>query len=205
MRRVTLAVVAAVGLLLVGSLVVLAQAGQLRVLQPAVVTVNQAVPVSVTLGGLVNGQQVTLTAPMTMQVALQIRLDGAGVAVAAQAVGAAQPAAASSGAVLSDARGVSYRVDVGAPFQLTQVASTENSLGWLSIVGEIKNTGPTTLQYVKALVTFYKDGKLVQVGEGYSKLDQIAPGQSAPFEVPTMIEADQVNAYTVQVQGRPVR
>jgi hypothetical protein len=204
MRRALLAVVAAVVLLLVGSLLALAQSAQLRLLQPAVVTISQAAPVMVTLGGIVNGQQVTLTAPMTMNVAVQVRLDGAGAAVAASAAPAAQPAA-STGTVMTDGRGVPYRVDVGAPFQLTQVTSTANSLGWISIVGEIKNTGPDTLQYVKALVTFYKNGKIVQVGEGYTKLDQIAPGQSAPFEVITMVAADQVNAYTVQVQGRPVR
>ena len=202
MRRAFLAVLFSVVLLVLGSLVVWGQGNSLRLLQPAVVTVQQAAPVVVTLGGVVNGQQVTLTAPMTMNVAVQVQLVGGGAAVTAVQ---AQPAAASSGAVLSDARGVPYRVDVSAPFQLTQVTSTENSLGWLSIVGEIKNTGPATLQYVKALVTFYKDGKMVGVAESYTKLDQIAPGQSAPFEVTTTTEAEQVNAYTVQVQGRPVR
>lgn len=204
MRRVGLAAVAAVVLLLVGSLIALAQSSQLRLLQPAVVTVQEAAPVQVTLGGIVGGQQVTLTAPMTVNVAVQVRLEGGGVVVAASAA-PAQAVAASTATVQNDTRGLPYRVDVGAPFALTQVASTANSLGWISIVGEIKNTGPDTLQYVKALVTFYKDGKIVQVGEGYSKLDRIAPGQSAPFEVATTVPAEQVNAYTVQVQGRAVR
>jgi len=63
MRRVSLAVVVAFVLLFVCALVVFGQGGTLRLLQPAVATINQSVPVQVTLGGIVNGQQVTLTAP----------------------------------------------------------------------------------------------------------------------------------------------
>jgi hypothetical protein len=209
MRRVLLAVVAAVVLLLVGSLMVFAQSGQLRLLQPTVVNVNQAVPVNVTLGGIVGGQQVTLTAPMTMQVALQIRLDGAGAVVAAsavpaQGVAAAQPAA-SAGTVLNDPRGVTYRVDVSAPFQLTQVASAVNSLDMASIVGEIKNAGSDEMQFVQAIVTFYKDGRIVNVGNGYTMVSKLAAGQSSPFQVVTTLGAADFNAYTVQVQGQKAR
>jgi hypothetical protein len=211
MRRAFFAVGLAAALLLVGSLVVLAQAGPLRLLQPAVVTISQAAPVQVTLGGIVGGQQVTLTAPMTMNVAVQVRLEGSGAVVTASAVQAAQPAqaaastGASAGPVLSDPRGVAYRVDVAAPFQLMQVSSAVNVFDSASVVGEIRNAGTQEMQFVKAVVTFYRDGKIVQVGEGYTKLDRLAPGQSSPFEVMTRLDISDFNAYTVQADGRAVR
>lgn len=205
MRRVLYALAVATVLLLGGALVVLAQGGAVSLLQPVVVTVNQAVPVNVTLGGVVNGQAVTLTAPMTMAIAVQVRLEGRGASVVAAQAAPAGTAPAAQGGVLRDLRGVQYKVDVRPPFELTQVGSTVSPVGWISVVGEVKNTGTVPLRYVKGIVTFYKDGKIVQVGEGYTKLDVLEPGQSAPFETILPLPADQVNAYTVQVQGREAK
>jgi hypothetical protein len=70
------------------------------------------------------------------------------------------------------------------------------------VIGEVKNTGASPMKFVKVIVTFYKDGKIAQVAETYTKLDVLAPGQSAPFEAMLTIPAEQVSAYTVQVQGR---
>lgn len=207
MRRTSLALAIAALLLVAASVVVAAQSVQLNVLQPAVVNVTQAVPVNVTLGGIVGGQQVTLTAPMTMNVALQVRLEGRGATVtaASAAPAPAGAAATSSGGVMRDSRGLQYKTDVRLPFELMQVSSAVNVFGTASVVGEIRNAGAQEMQFVKAIVTFYQDGKIVQVGEGYTKLAQLAPGQSSPFDVMTQLDIDDFNAYTVQVDGRSVR
>lgn len=200
MRKLLWVFVGVVGLLLVGGAGVVAQSS-LRLL-PTVVTVNQTVPTNVTLTGVVNGQAVTLTAPVNVSVSMQIRMESTGAVVAGQ-VAAAQPAAQI--ATQYDARNMAYRVDARPPLALLSATSNVNGLGWLEIVGEIQNNGAEPLQYVKAIVTFYKDGKVVETGNGYTSLDQLAPGQSSPFQVISTLKPDQVNAYMVQLQGRPVR
>lgn len=200
MRKLSWIFVGVVGLLLVGGVGVVAQSS-LRLL-PTVVTVNQTVPTNVTLTGVVNGQAVTLTAPVNVSVAMQIRLESTGAVVAGQV--ATTPPAAQI-ATQYDARNMAYRVDARPPLSLLSATSNVNGLGWLEIVGEIQNIGAEPLQYVKAIVTFYKDGKIVATADGYTSLDQLAQGQSSPFQVISTLKPEQANAYMVQLQGRPVR
>lgn len=206
MRRTTFTLFIAFGLFLLSAVLVAAQSTQLNMLQPAVVNVTQAVPVNVTLGGLVGGQMVTLTAPMTMNVALQVRLEGRGATVTA--VGQAAPAqvaavAASPGTVYNDGRGIPYKAEVPSPFVLTQLTSRINSLDMTEIVGEIKNAGPEKVKKPEIIVTFYKDGKIVSVDRGYMMLDELTPGQSSPFQLmATSVGPGQMNAYTIQLQKR---
>lgn len=199
--RVVSIVVGAVLLALAGVVGVAAQAS-FRLL-PTVVTVNQVVPTNVTLTGVVNGQAVTLTAPVNVTVAMQIKLESTGATVAGQP-GASAPIVATP-TTQRDARNIPYRVDTRPPLALLSATSNVNGLGWVEIVGEIQNTGAETLQYVKAVVTLYKDGKVVDTTDGYASLDQLAPGQSSPFQAISTLEDSQVNAYMIQLQGRPVR
>lgn len=200
MRKLLWVFVGVVGLLLVGVVGVVAQSS-LRLL-PTVVTVNQTVPTNVTLTGVVNGQALTLTAPVNVSVSMQIRLESTGVVVAGQ-VAAPQPAAQI--ATQYDARNMAYRVDARPPLALLSATSNVNGLGWLEIVGEIQNDGAESLRFVKAVVTFYKDGKVVETGNGYTSLDQLAPGQSSPFQLMSTLKPEQANAYLIQLQGSPVR
>ena len=78
MRRVFNALAVAVVLLLGGVLVVLGQGGAVRLLEPVVVRVDQAVPAVVSLAGVVDGQAVTLTAPVTVAVQVEVRIAGSG-------------------------------------------------------------------------------------------------------------------------------
>lgn len=209
MKRGVLVVVVASAMVLMAVLALQAQASVVSLLQPVVVNVNQAVPVNVTVGGVVGGQVVTLTAPMTMNVAVQVQLVGRAAAVVAAQAAPAQPApsapATAAGTIYHDSRGIPYKLDVRAPYQLTQIESSVDGLGEVNIIGEIRNTGPDTLQYVKAIITFYKDGKIIDLGEGYTKLDRLTPGQSSPFMVPTSMKPDQVHAFTVQIDGQKAR
>ncbi len=199
MRRVSFVVVGVAVLLLASVAGVVAQSS-FRLL-PTVVTVNQVVPTTVTMMGVVNGQAVTLTAPINVAVAMQIKLEPTGATVTGQP----SAAAATAPTTQNDSRGIPYRVDTRPPLALLSATSSVNSLGWIEIVGEIQNTGAESLQYVKAIVTLYKDGKVIGTMDGYTSLDQLAPGQSSPFRATSALKGDQVNAYMIQLQGRPVR
>jgi hypothetical protein len=56
--------------------------------------------------------------------------------------------------------------------------------GSVTASGQVRNTGSVAVKYVKVTVGLYDaDGKLLAVGDGFAKLDQIPPGGSAPFSV----------------------
>ena len=76
-------IVLAVGLALVLGATALGQGGQLAgLVQPQVVSIEQLVPVDVTLAvPLDDGSVVTATAPITVGISLQVKIDGAGVVI----------------------------------------------------------------------------------------------------------------------------
>jgi hypothetical protein len=203
MQRTPVAILLALGAILV--VVVTAVAQSSFQLLPTVVNVNQVVPTTITIAGVVNGQTVTLTAPVNVTVAMQIKLDAANASSTAQTA-AQQVAVQAATQTQYDSRNVPYRTDARPPFVLLQVDSNLTGYGDTAlIVGEILNNGAQETQFVKAVVTFYKDGKIVSSAEGYTSLDRLASGQSSPFQVLSQLSGDQFNAYAVQVQGRAVR
>lgn len=63
-------------------------------------------------------------------------------------------------------------------------SSYTDSIGWMHVVGEIKNIGSGTANYVKVIATFYDEtGKVVAAEFAYSNPSDIEPGQKAPFEI----------------------
>lgn len=59
-----------------------------------------------------------------------------------------------------------------------------DSIGWMHVVGEIKNIGTETANYVKVIATFYDEaGKVVAAEFTFSDPSDIEPGQKAPFEI----------------------
>lgn len=59
-----------------------------------------------------------------------------------------------------------------------------DSIGWMHIVGEIKNIETGTANYVKVISTFYDDaGNVVDAEFTYSDPSDLEPGQKAPFEI----------------------
>lgn len=203
MRRFAVPLVFALFALLFVSVVAVAQS-TLRLL-PAVVNVNQVVPTTLTMTGVVNGQAVTLTSPVNVTVAMQIKLESTGVAVTGQA-SAQQAQPTQTTQTYYDARNIPYRVDVRPPFSLLSVTSSVNALNRPEIVGEIKNIGTQEMQFVKAVVTFYKGGRVSSTNTGYTSLDRLAVGQSSPFKVVALsIPGDGFDAYMIQVDGSPAR
>lgn len=64
------------------------------------------------------------------------------------------------------------------------VTPPANQYSSIAVTGQVLNTGTATAQYVQITVGIYDAaGKLLRVADGSAKLDQIAPGGTAPFSV----------------------
>ncbi len=62
------------------------------------------------------------------------------------------------------------------------LAAPTRTGGWVSASGQVVNFGTATTKYALVVVAAYDaSGKLLAVGDGSAKLDEIAPGGSAPF------------------------
>lgn len=204
-------IVLAVGLALVLGATALGQGGQLAgLVQPQVVSIEQLVPVDVTLAvPLDDGSVVTATAPITVGISLQVKIDGAGVvSVAASKAepetvtteAAAEPPAADAGADFVDGSGVPYTVETDLPVSVTSVTSSAMLETMGSIVGEVRNDGDEELGTLQLSVRLYDaDGKVLGLGTGYTTKDAIQPGGSSAFSVMAMANLDDVASYAIEV------
>ncbi len=204
MRKVLyICVVVAVLTIAVAGLAV-AQSGALAGLaQPMIVTVEQAVPVEIVLAlPQDDGTMLDVTAPLTVGVSLQVRIDGTGV-VAVDAAGDSKTAVtvATDDAALVDGEGRAYTVDLPAGIDLVQIESQENELGELAVIGEVQNTGAAALEYVEIVGTFYdEEGVIVWTESTYLDLEIVEPGQSSPFRMLLSVPAADVASYRIQAQ-----
>ena len=136
-RSVTLATIAVLALVL--SAGALAQDGLLvGLVQPQVVNIEQQVPVAVTLVlPMEDGTVVTTTAPITVGIALQVKIDGTGVTSvvagelaaavsvhdATEADGQSSAAAESPSDQLVDLEGIPYTVEAAKDIAILQIRS----------------------------------------------------------------------------------
>ena len=68
--------------------------------------------------------------------------------------------------------------------EILSKSTHRDSLDWLHIVGEVKNTGMTTLKYVKVIATLYdEDDTVIGTDFTYTQPSTLEPGQTAPFEI----------------------
>jgi hypothetical protein len=109
-------------------------------LLPAAVNVSQVVPTTFTMTGVVNGQAVTITAPVNVTVVMQIKVESTGVAVTGQTT-AQQVQPTRTAQTLYDTRNIPYRVDIQPPFSLLSANSSVTALNRPEIVGEIQKHG----------------------------------------------------------------
>jgi hypothetical protein len=79
-------------------------------------------------------------------------------------------------------------------------------LGWPKIVGQVTNSGGQLATSVRVIAAVYQaDGKLLEVGSTTAKLQEIAPGQSSPFEL-TFIGGrgiKEIPRHELFVEGNP--
>lgn len=86
--------------------------------------------------------------------------------------------------------GVTYDIfELGKPEGLEILSSSSyvDTLGWMHVVGEIKNIGVYATTYVKVIAIFYDStGKVVDCAFTFSDPHDLEADQKAPFEVPLM-------------------
>jgi len=213
-RTIVWVVAGVLALVLFGA--ALGQAGPAGLVVGQTITVEQAVPVAVTLAlPLEDGTVVTATAPITVGIALQVRIEGlnvvsvtaagpASAAVVAASAGdapAAAPAGDAAGA-LADLAGIPYTVETDGSVSITQVRSKESMGGSMTqLVGELRNDGDEELKYVLLTVKFYDaDGNLLDIGSGAATADALGPGESSGFQVMAPVEYGEVGSYTIEVK-----
>lgn len=208
-KYIPMATIVAIALTIFLAGIAIAQSGALAgLVQPVIVTVEQLVPVEVTLAlPQEDGSVITTTAPFTVGVSLQIKIDGNQVIAVAPAA-EAEPAEVAvevveseTDAALVDAAGRAYTIDLPAGIELLQIGSQENGLGELVLIGEVQNTGDAPLEYVEIIGTFYDaDGAMVWTDSTYLDLETIEPGQSSPFRMLPSVSASDVASYRIQAQ-----
>jgi hypothetical protein len=206
MKRITLAVV--VGALLLASLVMAVSAQQGDVLarvQPLLVTIQQQVPVSVTLSiPLDDGEVQTVTVPMALDLNLEIALSSTMSPVVSVGAAAAGVVVSDLPADVSeDNNGIAFEVETVGDVELVQVRSDPDYWENFSLTGEIRNTGDEAVETysVRITLTVYdEDGKILDTFTVSPSFGPIGAGQSSPFDVALSDTAmEDVGRYRLQI------
>jgi len=89
---------------------------------------------------------------------------------------------------------------------ITQGATTStDSLGYYDVIGEVKNTGSSSIEYTKIIITFYDaSGEIIGYDYTYANNDIILPGQTSPFSASSYPQKFQPASYSIQLQARPI-
>lgn len=79
---------------------------------------------------------------------------------------------------------ISKASGVTTDIQIVSYSSYIDSVGYYHIVGEVLNTGSSTLDYVRLDATFYnQSGTVVGTDFTYTSLSNILPGRKSPFKI----------------------
>ncbi|MFN8463983.1 MAG: FxLYD domain-containing protein [Caldilineaceae bacterium] len=197
-----------------------AHAGALAPLfQPTVIDVAQDVPIDVVFAlPQEDGTVMTVTAPITVGLSVQVTVQGPQVV---DVSAAARPsdstvskasdaedggkktanAAEPDAEALADTRGIPYDVQTPDGLVVTQVNS-KGSYGSTQIVGQIRNDGEETYKFILVSVSLYDaDGNLIDVANGGAQAQELEPGETTTFQSIAMAEVDGVASYSVQVEA----
>ncbi len=100
---------------------------------------------------------------------------------------------------------LSYGTTGQSPYPGLEILSHRDKIdnsGYHKIVGEVKNKGERTSSFVKLVSTYY-DAKGEVIGTAFTFTDpsDIAPGDSAPFELSSYPRKLRPSSYELQVEG----
>lgn len=88
--------------------------------------------------------------------------------------------------------------------EIANTSSSKNDLGWLEIVGEVKNNGDTISDYTKVVATFYgSNGKVVDVAFTYTDPTTVQPHSQQSFKL-TLLSTTRSNTtmtWTLDTQS----
>lgn len=76
-------------------------------------------------------------------------------------------------------------------------------MGYFKVVGEVENTFPNNIGFVKIVATFYDDTKKV-IGTAFTftMLENLKPNQKSPFELSSYPEEINPSSYKLQISYR---
>jgi hypothetical protein len=76
-------------------------------------------------------------------------------------------------------------------------------IGWYHQVGEITNNGKSTATFVEAAVVFYDaNGRPIDAATGFTDPYELAPGQTAPFQVISLRKSEsKIASVSVNIQS----
>ena len=176
--------------------------------QPLVIDVEQQVPTEVMVAVPVeDGEFVTVTTPITVNVALRVSIDGPEVVtVEPQPDGEARvtiSALAAMGDSLVDNNGIDYQIEIPDGIEIIQMSIGESTSNDFEAVGELRNISDTAMDYGIFHFTLYdSNGDIIAVEDGYVTLDEVAPGGTSPFELFTYdIPFEDVASYLIQMEA----
>ncbi|MHA1233079.1 MAG: FxLYD domain-containing protein [Candidatus Helarchaeota archaeon] len=80
-----------------------------------------------------------------------------------------------------------------------------DALGWLHIVGEVKNIDSIPIEYIKIIITCYDtSGTVVQTDFTYADVDILNSGEVAPFQSIIFSNIDKIDNCDLQTSARKV-
>lgn len=91
-------------------------------------------------------------------------------------------------------------VNVGAQ-EIINTSSFVNSIGYLNVVGEVKNTSSNSLEYGQVIASFLDSkGNIVDTSMTYTTIEIIKPGAVVPFKV-NVKNNEKIKQYSLQFQA----
>lgn len=88
---------------------------------------------------------------------------------------------------------------------LTDVAGGSGDFVDYELTGIVTNNSADTLEFVKISAAFFDaNGNLVAAEFGFSDLDELAPGQSSPFDILVFTPLGEIADFELNVQGSVV-
>lgn len=91
-------------------------------------------------------------------------------------------------------------------FEILSNSSSVDELGKFIVVGEVRNSGNKTAEFVHVIGTFYNaEGKVVALGLSYTMEAEIQPNQTGTFEMGLTFDdlVQEIDHYTLLVEGTP--
>lgn len=178
----------------------------LAYLQPSIVDINQSVPVTATVGLMIDDEQVTATVPLTIDVALQVRVSGIHSVTIS---GATKPAVnieqLTSGETLVDDLGHSYQILTDSDeIEITEWTAFVNSRGDFEISGVIHQLpGTESVQDILTTLRVYGgEDKLLGVFDIINVWYRLEPGGYNRFGDDSHINVDSssIDHYTLELK-----
>jgi hypothetical protein len=203
----TLIASAIAALITVGvALTAFAQNGSLAsLLNPLVVTIQQSVPVDLTLStASSDGSAITSTVPVTIGVDLAVTIQGARLmsVVAAEAPANVTVAVKPVGpdGNLVDDFGIPYTLEGAEGVKVLSLRSTQPSYNSsLHILGEVQNETDED-QRVEIRITVYAtDGRVLQATSTYPQTTPLPASDKSAFQLMTTTDVEAIAEYRLQI------